>query len=258
VDVGKASVTSAWARVESAKLDLTYCTVTAPMNGMIGAKQVSIGELVGKGQPTLMATMSTLNPIWFYCNISEVQYLRYQTEIRLTGKTAEDLPITLLLANSSEHPAPGRIVFMDRAVDAKTGTLRVRAAFPNPDKEKGLRPGMFGRIKVAIGVRTNSILVPERAVTELQGKNFAWVIGADNMATQRAVTVGETIGENLLILKGLEPGERIITEGLQKVREGKPVEPKTAAQMAEAAAAQTAQQAAAKPAKEGETKHGKE
>jgi membrane fusion protein (multidrug efflux system) len=257
VDVGKASVTSAWARVESAKLDLTYCTVTAPMNGMIGAKQVSIGELVGKGQPTLMATMSTLDPIWFYCNISEVQYLRYQTEIRLTGKTAEDLPITLLLANSSEHPAPGRIVFMDRAVDAKTGTLRVRAAFPNPDKEKGLRPGMFGRIKVAIGVRTNSILVPERAVTELQGKNFAWVIGADNMATQRAVTVGETIGENLLILKGLEPGERIITEGLQKVREGKPVEPKTAAQMAEAAA-EAAKHVEASPAQEGAAKHGKE
>jgi membrane fusion protein (multidrug efflux system) len=256
VDVGRASVTSAWARVESAKLDLTYCTVTAPMNGMIGAKQVSIGELVGKGQPTLMATMSTLNPIWFYCNISEVQYLRYQTEIRLTGKTAEDLPVTLLLSTSSEHPDKGRIVFMDRAVDAKTGTLRVRASFTN--SESLLRPGMFARIRVDIGVRTNSILVPERAVTELQGKNFAWVIGADNMATQRAVKVGETIGENLLILKGLEAGDRIITEGLQKVREGKPVEPKTAAQMAEAAAAQTAQQAAAKPAKEGETKHGKE
>jgi len=117
---------------------------------------------------------------------------------------------------------------------------------------------MFARIKVDIGVRPESILVPERAVTELQGKNFVWVIGADNKATQRAVKVGETLGENLLILEGLKAGERIVTEGLQKVREGAPVQPKTAAQMAEAAASQAAQQAEAKPAKEGETKHGKE
>lgn len=238
VDVGNASVTSAWARVESAQLDLNYCKVHAPMNGLIGAKQVSIGELVGKGQPTLMATMSTLDPIWFYCNVSEAQYLRGQTESRRTGKNLEDLPLTLILTTGSEHPVKGKIVFLDRAVDVKTGTLRMRAAFPNP--EKILRPGMFARIQVDIGVRPDSILVPERAVTELQGKNFVWVIGADNKASQRAVKVGETIGENLLILEGLKAGERIITEGLQKVREGADVQPKTAAQMAEAAAAQPA------------------
>ena len=116
---------------------------------------------------------------------------------------------------------------------------------------------MFARIKVDRGLLPDSILVPERAVTELQGKNFAWVIGADNMATQRAVKVGETIGENLLILEGLKAGERIITEGLQKVREGKPVEPKTAAQMAEAAA-EAAKRVEASPAKDGAAKHGKE
>jgi membrane fusion protein (multidrug efflux system) len=255
VAVGEANVLSAKARVESATIDLSYCDVKAPLDGMIGAKQVSVGSFVGKGEPTLLATISQLDPIWFYCNISEVQYLRYQTEIRRGGKTAEDLPVTLLLATGSEHPDKGRIVFMDRAVDVKTGTLRVRAAFPN--SEKLLRPGMFARIRVDIGVRTNSILVPERAVTELQGKNFAWVIGADNMATQRAVKVGETIGENLLILEGLKAGERIITEGLQKVREGKPVEPKTAAQMSEAAA-EAAKHAEASHAKEGAAKHGKE
>jgi RND family efflux transporter MFP subunit len=257
VAVGLASVESAKARVESATIDLGYCDVKAPVTGLIGAKQVSIGELVGKGSPTLMATISTLDPIWFYCNISEVQYLRTQTEIRRTGKTVEVLPITLILATGSEHPAKGKIVFMDRAVDVKTGTLRVRAAFPNPDKEKGLRPGMFGRIRVDIGLRPDSILVPERAVVEFQGKNFAWVIGADNKATQRAVKVGETIGESVLIVEGLKAGERIITEGLQKVREGTPVQPKTAAQMAEAAA-EAAQHAEAQPAKDGAAKHGKE
>ena len=257
VAVGLASVQSAKARVEAATIDLGYCDVKAPVTGLIGAKQVSIGELVGKGSPTLMATISTLDPIWFYCNISEVQYLRSQAEVQRTGKTVEDLPITLILATGLEHPEKGKIVFLDRAVDVKTGTLRVRAAFPNPSKEKGLRPGMFGRIRVDIGTRPDSLLVPERAVTELQGKNFVWVIGADNTASQRAVRVGETLGENLLILEGLKPGERIITEGLQKVREGTPVEPKTAAQMAEAAA-EAAKHVEASHSQAGAAKHGKE
>ena len=165
------------------------------------------------------------------------------------------LPVTLILVTGSEHPAKGKIVFVDRAVDVKTGTLRVRAEFPNP--EKLLRPGMFGRIKVDVGVRPDSILVPERAVTELQGKNFVWVIGADNKASQRAVKVGETFGESVLIVEGVKAGERIITEGLQKVREGMPVQPKTAAQMAEAAA-ETAKHAEASHAKPSETKPGKE
>jgi membrane fusion protein (multidrug efflux system) len=256
VEVGKASVLSAQARVESAQLDLGYCDVRAPLSGLIGAKQVSIGELVGKGQPTLLATISTLDPIWFYCNVSESQFLRAQTETRRTGKNVEELPITLILANGSEHGAKGKIVFLDRAVDVKTGTLRVRAAFANA--EKLLRPGMFGRIKVDLGVRPDSILVPERAVTQLQGKNFVWVIGADNKVSQRGVQVGETIGENVVIAEGLKAGDRIVTEGLQKVREGAPVQPKTAAQMAEGAAAQAAQKAEAKTAKEGETKHGKD
>jgi len=254
VDVGEANVLSAQARVVSAEIDRGYCDVTAPLDGMIGAKQVSVGSLVGKGEPTLLATISQLDPIWFYCNVSEAQYLRGQTESRRTGKNLDDLPVTLILTTGSEHPAKGKIVFLDRAVDVKTGTLRMRAAFPNP--EKLLRPGMFARIKVDIGVRPDSLLVPERAVTELQGKNFVWAIDADNKATQRAVKVGETMGENLLILEGLEAGERIVIEGLQKVREGAPVQPKTAAQMAEAAEA--AKQTEASHAKPGETKAGKE
>jgi membrane fusion protein, multidrug efflux system len=248
LEVGKAAVFSAQARLESATLDLGYCDVRAPISGLIGAKQVSIGDLVGKGSPTLLATMSTLDPIWFYCNVSEDQYLRAQTVDRSAGINLESLPLKLILANGSEFPATGKIVFLDRAVDVKTGTLRVRAAFPNPDKL--LRPGMFARVKVDLGDRPNSILVPERAVAELQGKNFVWVIGADNKAAQRPVKVGEQAGGDLLILEGLNAGERIVVEGLQKVREGAPVQPRTAAQMAEAVAAQAAQPA--------EAKHGKE
>lgn len=251
VDVGRAGVDSAKARVDSARLDLSYCDIRSPINGLIGAKQVSIGELVGKGQPTLMATISTLDPIWFYCNVSEVQYLRAEEGIRRTGKKVEDLQVTLILGNGSTHPAKGRLVFIDRAVDIKTGTIRVRAQFSNPGGV--LRPGMFGRIKVDIGVQPDCILVPEKALTELQGKNFVWVVGPDNKASQRNVTVGHQIGESYLIMEGLKAGERIIVEGLQKARQDQPVQPIT---LAEAAAA--AKQAEAKPAKEGEARHGKE
>jgi membrane fusion protein (multidrug efflux system) len=265
VDVGKAAVASAEARVSAAKLDLSYCDLRAPITGLIGAKQVSLGDLVGKGTPTLMATISVLEPIWFYCNVSEVQYLRAEAEVRRTGKRVMDMPVTLILSDGSEHPAKGKFVFMDRAVDAKTGTFRVRAQFSNPDVKVGetvrkvLRPGMFGRIRVDLGVRENSILVPERAVTELQGKNFVWVVGSDNKSSQRGVTVGQQVGESLLIVEGLKAGERIIVEGLQKARQDQPVQPMTFAQAAEAARQAEAKQAEAMKAKEaGEAKPGKE
>jgi RND family efflux transporter MFP subunit len=237
VDVGKAAVISAQAAIESAILDIGYCDVRAPVTGLIGAKQVSIGDLVGKGSPTLLATISVLDPIWFYCNVSEVDYIHAESEIQRTGKRIEDLPVSLILANEVKHPDQGKFVFIDRAVDPKTGTLRVRAEFPNT--RKSLRPGMFGRIKVDLGTRADSIAVPERAVTEMQGKNFVWSVGSDNKVTQRTVKVGGQLGENLLILEGLKPGDRIVVEGLQKVKEGAPVEPKTAAQLAEVAPAST-------------------
>jgi len=247
VEVGQAGVQSAQARVESTVIDLGYCDIRSPINGLIGAKQVSVGELVGKGEPTLMATMSTLDPIWFYCAISEVLYLKAESEVRRTGRKVAELPVALVLANGSVHPAKGKFVFIDRAVDAKTGTLRVRCEFPNPDKL--LRPGMFARIKIDLGGRPDSILVPERAVAELQGKNFVWVVGSDNKATQRAVKVGDPVGETVLVTEGLKPGERIVVEGLQKVREGALVQPHTASQMAQPLPAE-AKPATEKPAKE--------
>jgi membrane fusion protein (multidrug efflux system) len=225
VEVGKAGVVTAQARVEAAELDLSYCTVTSPIDGLIGAKQVSMGELVGRGQPTLLATISRLDPIWFYCAISEVQYLKAENEVRSKGRHVADLPVSLILADASVHPETGRFVFVDRAVDPKTGTLRIRAEFKN--EKARLRPGMFGRIRVDLGDRPDSVLVPERAVAELQGKNFVWVIDDQNKATQRPVEVGDVIGSNVLITAGLKTGDRIVIEGLQKVREGAAVQPET-------------------------------
>jgi membrane fusion protein (multidrug efflux system) len=221
VDVGKAGVEAAKAQVESAQLDLGYCDIAAPVAGLIGGKEVSIGELVGKGEPTLMTTISTLDPIWFYCNVSEVEYLRAQEKSKETGKAVEELPLTLIRPDGSEHPDVGKFVFIDRAVDTKTGTLRVRAEFPN--KDKLLRPGMFTRVRADLGKRPNTITVPERAIAELQGKTFVWVVGDDGKVSQRAVQAGEQVGSDIIIREGLKPGEKIIVEGIHKVREGMPV-----------------------------------
>lgn len=236
MDVGKAGVLTAQARVEAATIDLGYCDIRAPVTGLIGAKQVSIGDLVGKGQPTLLATISTLDPIWIYCNVSEVDYLRAQSETDRTGKRIEDMPVSLILSDGSTLPETGKIVFLDRAVDPKTGTLRMRAEFPNPQNR--LRPGMFARLRVDLGAQTNSILVPQRAVTELQGKNFVWVVGADNKTEQRGIQVGRQVGEDMLVSEGLNPGDRIIVEGLQKVRDGTVVKPMTSKEIAQAAGEQ--------------------
>lgn len=230
VDVGLAGVETAKARVESAQLDLGYCDVKSPITGLIGAKQVSIGELVGKGEPTLMATISTLDPIWFYCNVSEVEYIKAEQRSRLIGKDIASLPVHLILPDGKEHSDQGRFVFIDRAVDVKTGTLRVRAEFPN--KDKLLRPGMFARVRIDLGTRKDCLEVPERALVELQGKTFLWVVGEDGKAAQRMVETGERNGSNFLITAGLKPGEKIIVEGIQKARQGAPVNAMSAAQLA--------------------------
>ena len=218
VDVGKAAVITAEARVHAAELDLSYCTISAPIDGLIGAKQVSAGELVGRGEPTLLATISRLDPIWFYGAISEAQYLKAENEVRKKGRKVAELGVSLILADASIHPEKGHFVFFDRAVDVKTGTLRIRAQFANAQGR--LRPGMFGRIAVDLGQRPDSILVPERAVAELQGKNFVWLVNSENKASQRPIEVGDAVDGYVQVMSGLKAGDRIVIEGLQKVREG--------------------------------------
>ena len=148
-----------------------------------------------------------------------------------------DLPVTLILADGSELPEPGKWVFVDRVVDATTATIRARAEFSN--SRKALRPGMFARVRISLPGQEGGILVPERAVVELQGKTFVWVIGAENKATQRAVMVAPNrLGSDAIVTQGLEAGEKIVIEGLQKLREGAPVQlmPNAAEIQAKAAA----------------------
>jgi membrane fusion protein (multidrug efflux system) len=186
---------------------------------------------VGKGEPTLLATISGLDPIWFHCAISEVDYLRAQRAALEEGRQVGELPVHLILADGSMHPEPGRWIFVDRAVDVGTGTIRARAEFPNPSKL--LRPGMFARARISLRKEGGQILVPERAIFEIQGRTFVWVVGGDNKTTQRKVELAVSRhGENLIVLDGLSAGDRIVVEGLQKVHENGVVNPMTAEQFA--------------------------
>jgi membrane fusion protein (multidrug efflux system) len=221
LEASTAMVESATASVESAQLDLGYCEVKSPIDGLIGAKEVSVGDLVGKGQPTLLATMSSLDPMWFYCNISEAEYIRTKVRAEELGKDLGMLPLTLILPGGKEHEHEGRIVFFDRAVNTKTGTMRMRVEFPNPTEL--LRPGMFTRARIDAGSR-EGIKIPERAISELQGQSFVWVVDADQKVSQRPVQLGDTVGSEVAVTEGLSPGERIILEGVQKVHDGSRVQ----------------------------------
>jgi membrane fusion protein (multidrug efflux system) len=203
---------------------------------------VSIGDLVGKGEPTLLATISKLDPMWFYCNVSEVDYIQAQDKSHQLGREIDTLPLTLILANGKAYSEPGKFVFIDRAVNTKTATIRIRAEFPNPEREpiakpdpavkpdsiaqpdRILRPGMFARVRVNLPKKPDCITVPERAIVELQGKSFVWRVGKDNKVSQQEVTRGEQVGPQIIINKGLKPGDRIVVEGINKLREGMPVQ----------------------------------
>ncbi|MBX7208878.1 MAG: efflux RND transporter periplasmic adaptor subunit [Verrucomicrobiaceae bacterium] len=232
----EASVAAAEAKVKTAEIELSYCDIRAPIDGRIGARQVAVGSLVGKGEPTLLATISKVDPMWCYCSISEVDFLNFDRLAREAGREMGQLPVTLLLADGTEHPEPGKWVFIDRIIDATTATIRVRAEFPNP--RKILRPGMFARVKLSAPARDETIVIPERALVELQGRSFVWVIDGENKAHQRPVEVmASRVGAEAVVTKGLEAGERVVVEGVNKLREGVVAKPVTATELAAAASA---------------------
>ena len=214
----EAALETGQAQVREAELDLGYTEVAAPVSGVIGAKQVDVGSLVGKGQPTVMATISPLDPIWANLEISEVAYLNNAERF----KQAESSPIfALVLANGQSHPHLGRLAFVDRVINATTGTLKIRVEFPNPAKI--LRPGQFCHVRVLSRVLPNALLLPQRAVQELQGQHSVFVVGADGRAAFRRVTMGRRIGSLWIVESGLAADENVIIEGVLKARDGAPV-----------------------------------
>ena len=227
-NAARAQVDAQKAAVDTAQLDLGYARITAPIDGLVGTTQVRAGNLVGRGESTLLTTVSKTDPILFRAGISEAEYLRIAKRVVASGqKATQAASIELLLADGTVHAQKGSVDAIERAVDPTTGTLAVQFTFPNP--ERLVRPGQYGRARFVIENKAGALLVPQRAVAELQNLYSVAVVGADNKATFRNVKVGPRVDGLWVIEDGLKPGEKVVVEGLQKVREGAVVAPKPAA-----------------------------
>ncbi|MBK8889912.1 MAG: efflux RND transporter periplasmic adaptor subunit [Dechloromonas sp.] len=220
----KAQLDAAEASLQTAKLNLSFTKITSPVTGIAGIAKAQIGDLLSPSMPTELTTVSTVDPIKVYFNISEREYLKFANAANAAGKRQEHVPLELFLVDGSLYPHPGRTSVLNRQVDTSTGTFKVAALFPNQDNL--LRPGQYGRVRATMSVDKGALLVPQRAVTEIQGKYLVAVVGADNKVDIRPVTVGERVGTEWVITKGLQPGEQVIAEGTQKVRPGATVNPK--------------------------------
>jgi membrane fusion protein, multidrug efflux system len=223
----KAGVEAAQAALDQAKLNLAFATITSSIAGIVGHTDFSVGDYLAAGSAgTPVTTVSTVDPIKIVFALSEKEYLAAAE--RLTAMLAQPLEEReaigeLIRADGKVHPYKGRFLAADRQVDPKTGTIRISALFPNPGNI--LRPGQYAKARFKVQDRNGALLVPQRAVQELQGKNFVWVVDDANKVSQRGVTVGQRFGSDWVIEEGLKPGERIVVEGLQKVREGALVQP---------------------------------
>jgi membrane fusion protein (multidrug efflux system) len=222
IERAAAEVSAAKARLMQAQLELSYCRIYSPLNGVIGFLQVDEGNLVGRGDATLLATVSLSNPLLVDFNISETDYLKLSNR-ETNKKRASDLVFDLILSDESIHPNQGSFRVVDRAVDPQTGTMKVEASFPNPGSY--LRPGQFARVRVPVAERVDAILVPQRAVQDLQGAKTVMVVDAQNKVQLRTIKVGDRADNYLVVLEGLNAGERVIVEGMQKVRPGGTVNP---------------------------------
>jgi len=222
----QAAVESAKAAVEQAALNLEWTRVTSLVDGIAGIAQVQIGNLVGTN--SILTSVSQVDPIKAFFPINEHEYLIAQRKnnaissnetIRFYGTTVE-----LILADGSIYPQKGKVLLADRQVDPNTGTIRIVAAFPNPGNI--LRPGQYGRVRVQTSMKNGALLLPQSAVAQSQGSYQVAVVGSDHKVSMRTVKPGETVGTMWVIDEGLKPGEQVVVEGLQQLKEGTLVTPK--------------------------------
>jgi membrane fusion protein (multidrug efflux system) len=225
IERARAEVSAANARVTQAQLELSYCDIYSPINGIIGFLQVDEGNLVGRGDATLLATVSASDPLLVNFSVSEIEYLKL-TDPETAGTRSSELRFDLLLSDESVHPHQGTFRVLDRTVDPTTGTMKVEATFPNPGSY--LRPGQFARVRVAVAEKENAILIPQRAIQELQGAKTVMVVDQENKVAIRTIKVGDKVDKEVIVLDGLNAGERVIVEGMQKARPGNQVNPQIA------------------------------
>jgi membrane fusion protein, multidrug efflux system len=210
-----AAVFAAQAVVDKVQLDLGFTKIASPIDGIAGIAKAQIGNLVGPGSLEELTMVSTVDPIKVYVLMSEQEYLRYAQHGSVESQRT---PLQLILADGKVHPRAGFFAFADRQVDVKTGTIKVAALFPNPGNV--IRPGQFARVRAQTAVKRGALLVPERAIMELQAGYQVAVVGPDNKVAIRPVKVGERVDGLRVVDEGLKPGEQVIAEGLQKVKRG--------------------------------------
>jgi RND family efflux transporter MFP subunit len=226
VQTAEAQIETDDAAVETAKINLDFTRLIAPIDGIAGQAQLQVGDLVNPSSGPV-TSVSTVDPIKVYFTVSESEYLdwnkRFPTE---TSRQAADksLRLQLILADGSTYPRDGTFYFADRQVNVGTGSIRIAGLFPNPGNI--LRPGGYGRVRTAVRVQKDALLIPQRAVSELQGAYQVAVVDGENKVSIRTVTVGDRVGSFWIIADGLKLGERVVAEGVQKVRPGAQVKPK--------------------------------
>ena len=216
----KATVVAVKAQVEQAELNLGFTRIISPIDGVASIANGQVGDLVGPSSGEL-TTVSTVDPIKVYYNVTEQAYINFTRLFATESNRYErlgQLEIELVLADGTVYPLKGRIYAADRQVSLTTGALRIAALFPNPNQ--ALRPGQFGRIRVKFDLANGALLVPQKAISELQGSYQVAVVDPQNKVHVQPVRVGERIGTRWIIQEGLHPGQRVIIEGIQKVREG--------------------------------------
>jgi membrane fusion protein (multidrug efflux system) len=226
-DAARAQVDANKAAVEKASLDLSYTRVSSPIDGLVGTTQVKAGNLVGRGESTLLTTVSQVDPILFRAGISEAEMLRIARDAEQRKEEAaarKSGSVELLLADGTTYGHKGRLDAVERAVDPTTGTLTVQFSFPNPDRL--LRPGQYGRARFVIEERKGALLVPQRAVQEMQNLHSVAVVGEGNAVEFRNVKMGPRVDGLWVVDEGLKPGEKVVVEGLQRLRDGATVSPK--------------------------------
>ncbi|EYU17272.1 efflux RND transporter periplasmic adaptor subunit [Photorhabdus aegyptia] len=235
-----AIVQAAKAAVETARINLAYTKVTAPISGRSGKSTITEGALVSVGQPTALTTVQQLDPIYVDVTQSSDDYLRLKSEIAkgVVQKGDSKAKVHLIMENGKNYSETGYLEFSDIAVDETTGSITIRAIFPNPNEE--LLPGMFVRAKLEEGIRRDSILVPQQGVTRTpRGEATVMVVGADEKVEPRVITANQAIGDKWLVTSGLKAGDRVIVTGLQKIKPGIPVKAAEVDLNAKSAANQT-------------------
>ena len=227
IETAKAQIQTYQAAVETARINLEFTSLVAPIDGIAGQAQLQVGALVSPATGPV-TSVSTLNPIKVYFTVGEPQYLawrkRFPTE-ETRQQADKNLRLQLILADGSTYEHEGTFYFADRQVNEGTGAIRIAGLFPNPANI--LRPGGYGKVRAVIRTQKDAVLVPQRAVSELQGNYQLAVVDADNKVSIRTVMLGERIRTEWIVLQGLKPGEQVVVEGIQKVKPGISVQPKT-------------------------------